>query len=102
MRFFLLLLTTILPDLATTTISAYFLLRDWAALSHAHQHFDQIFQSPQRTLEALTIAQAAEQRHRLNCFAEGEGILLGGVWTSIGIHGICTITRHRNRGALSP
>ena len=98
MRFFLLLLTPLLPGLAAAVISGYFLLVDWAALRHAHQHFEQISQSSQRTHEALLISQAAEQRHRLNCFAEGVGVLLGAIGMSIGIHGICTIPRHNNRG----
>ena len=89
MRFTLLLFTTVLPGLATTIVSGYFVLIDWAALSRAHARVEQVAQSPDRTMEAIAIAQQAETRHRINCFAEGVGVLLGGIWMSIGIHGIC-------------
>lgn len=93
MRFTLLVLTTVLPGLAATVVSGYFLLVDWAALSQAHARVEQVAQSPDRTIEAIAIAQQAETRHRINCFAEGVGVLLGGIWMSIGIHGICTQPR---------
>ncbi len=93
MRFTLLLLTTVLPGLAAIVVSGYFVMVDWVALSQAHARVEQVAQSPDRTIEAISIAQQAETRHRINCFAEGVGVLLGGIWTSIGIHGICTQPR---------
>ncbi len=94
MRFSLLLLTTVLPGLAATVVSGYWVLVDWAALSVAHGQFEQIAQAPDRTLEDIAIAQAIENRHRINCLAEGVGVLLGGIWMSIGIHGICTLPKN--------
>jgi hypothetical protein len=96
MRVTLLLLSTVLPGLAATLVSGYWLLIDWSALAKAHDRLDQIALAPDRTIEAIAIAQQAETRHRLNCFAEGVGVLLGGIWMSIGIHGICTQPQRPN------
>ena len=96
MRFTLLLLTTVLPGFAAAVVSGYFLLVDWAALSQAHDRLDQVAQAPDRTIETIAIAQQAETRHRINCFAGGVGVLLGGIWMSIGIHGICAQPKQRH------
>lgn len=90
MRITLLLVTSVLPGLAASLVSGYWVLIDWSELAKAHDRLDQVAQAPDRTMEAIAIAQQAETRHRLNCFAEGIGVLLGGIWMSIGIHGICT------------
>ncbi|MCU0550208.1 MAG: hypothetical protein MUC48_12735 [Leptolyngbya sp. Prado105] len=37
----------------------------------------------------LSVAQSAEVRHRINCFAEGLGVLLEGVIVAIGVRGLC-------------
>jgi hypothetical protein len=44
-------------------------------------------------MSELFVAQAAENRHRINCFAEGLGVLLGMGIAAIGIHGICTLPK---------
>ena len=80
----------VLPGMAVATISTYYLFVDWAALDASYKHYEQVVKSPSSTMRDLVIAQAAENRHRTNCFAEGVGVLLGGVITAIGIHGICT------------
>ncbi|NJM56761.1 MAG: hypothetical protein HC857_04025 [Synechococcales cyanobacterium RU_4_20] len=99
MRFNLLLLSAVLPGAAAALVSGYWVLVDWRALAQAHDRLEQVALSSERTLEDIALAQAAENRHRLNCFAEGIGVLLGGIWMSIGIHGICTLplrTQGRN------
>ncbi len=55
-----------------------------------------VAKSPSSTIRELSIAEAAENRHRINCFAESVGVLLGGVITAIGIHGICTQSSHKS------
>ncbi len=93
MRLSLLLITAVLPGLAAMLVSGYWVLIDWTALDQAHDRLDQLAQAPNRPLEDLLIAQSSENRHRINCFAEGVGVLLGGIWMSLGIHGICTLPR---------
>ena len=42
--------------------------------------------SSQPTVQQLLIAKAAEDRHRINCFTEGIGVLGGWGVAAIGIH----------------
>jgi hypothetical protein len=89
-RGLLLLLTTIVPGLGAIAISTFFLFPEWAALDRAYRNYEQLSRTGAGTRE-LSIAQSAEVRHRINCFAEGIGVLLGGVIVSIGVHGLCTL-----------
>lgn len=87
----ILLLFVVLPGLGASAISAYYLFPDWTALDKSHINYQAIVQSPTSRERELSIAQAAENRHRINCFAEGMEVLLGGVIMAIGIHGLCTL-----------
>jgi hypothetical protein len=85
-----LLLSSVLPGLGAMGISAYYLFPDWVQLDQSHRQYQALVTQGQGVRE-LSIAQAAETRHRLNCFAEGVGVLLGGIIFSIGVHGLCTL-----------
>jgi hypothetical protein len=93
LRYLLLLVVVVLPGIATTGICVYYLFPEWAALDAAYQRYERVAKSPTRKIEDLAIAQAAENRHRINCFAEGVGALLGIAIMSIGIHGMCTLPK---------
>ncbi len=93
MRILTLVVLVILPGFAASSYSAYYTLVDWAALDVAHRRYETLAKSPTSTLKDLAIAEAAENRHRINCFAEGVGVLLGGVIMAIGVHGTCTLPR---------
>ncbi|HBE17152.1 MAG TPA: hypothetical protein DEG17_20325 [Cyanobacteria bacterium UBA11149] len=90
-RQIILLLIVVIPGLAAAVLSGFFLFPDWTALDASHRQYQELARSPSSTLRDLSIAQAGENRHRINCFAEGIGVLLGGVIAAIGIHGICTL-----------
>ncbi|MCA1993167.1 MAG: hypothetical protein LDL41_14190 [Coleofasciculus sp. S288] len=89
----ILLLFVVLPGFGASAVSAYYLLPEWTALENSHQNFQRVAQSPASDERDLLIAQAAENRHRINCFAEGVGVLLGGGIAAIGIHGLCTLPK---------
>lgn len=91
-RVLTLLLATILPGLGAVGISSYYVLKDWAALDQAHRNYTKLAEIG-AGLRELSIAEAAETRHRINCFADGVGVLLGGVIVSIGIHGLCMLPK---------
>ncbi len=91
LRLWTLVLLVMLPGVALGGSSAYYLFPDWAALDASHRNYQKLAQDSNSTLRDLAIAEAAENRHRINCFAEGMGVLLGGVIFSIGVHGICTL-----------
>ena len=90
-----LLLTSVLPGLGAAALSGYYVLPEWAALDHSVRNY-QTLVAQGRDLRELSIASAAENRHRINCFAEGVGVLLGGIIFSIGVHGLCTLPRSRH------
>ncbi len=92
MRVWALVLLVIIPGGSFSGVSAYWLFRDWAALTASYQSLVQIA-AANPTQADLMLAVAAEQRHRTNCLAEGVGVLLGGVIWAIGIHGLCTLPR---------
>jgi hypothetical protein len=86
-----------------SAISVFFLLPEWATLTASYQNYQRLAMLPDSTVRELAIpvpggvanAEAAENRHRLNCFAEAIGVLIGDAIASIGIHGICTLSVHR-------
>lgn len=92
MRSLILILAVIVPGIAATSLSAFYLLPEWVVLEASYKNYQQMAKSPNSTMRELSIAPSAENRHRINCFAEGVGVLLGGVITAIGIHG-CTQPR---------
>ena len=91
----LLLLAVVLPGTAATSLSTYYLIPEWAVLEASYKNYRMVAKSRSSTIRELSIA-AAENRHRINCFAESVGVLLGGVITVIGIHGICTQSSHKS------
>jgi hypothetical protein len=94
-RVLLLLVTTIAPGLGAIAISTFYLFPEWAALDRAYRNYEQLSRSGARARE-LSIAQSAEVRHRINCFAEGIGVLLGGVIVAIGVHGLCVLPEKKS------
>jgi hypothetical protein len=94
-RILVLLLLVVLPGSSFTGISTYYLFPEWVVLDNSYQNYQRLAQVPTSSVRDLSVAQAAETRHRLNCFAEGVGVLLGSVIVAIGIHGICTLPQQR-------
>jgi hypothetical protein len=86
-------LGVIVPGLFFAGISTYYLFPEWAALDASHRQFSQLARRPTATLNQLLVAQSAENRHRTNCFAEGIGVVGGGIMAAIGVHGLCLLPR---------
>lgn len=93
LRVLILLLTTVLPGLGAITLSIFYLFPEWAALDKSYRNYERLAAAG-ATVRELSIAESAEMRHRLNCFAEGVGVLLGGVIVAIGVHG-CTLPKQQ-------
>ena len=89
-----LLLSAILPGLGAAGLSAFYLMPEWTTLDASHRNFQRVA-SETPTVQALLVAEAAENRHRINCFAEGVGVLLGGVMVAIGVHGLCFLPKEQ-------
>ena len=89
MRIFMLVGVTLL-GVVVVLVSGYYLLLDWAALRAAYAWFE-LLASRSADLNALFVAEAGQNIHRLNCFAEGMGMLLGAILAAIGLHGLCLL-----------
>ena len=86
----LVLLIVTCAGLAAVAISAYYVLQDWPALSHYYARFEEAAMSG-ADQRSLFIAEAQQNVFRINCFADGVGVLLGGIIAAIGIHGLCLL-----------
>ena len=91
LRVLILLLTTVLPGLGAMAISTFYLFPEWAALDKSYRNYERLAATGANVRD-LSIAESAEMRHRLNCFAEGIGVLVGSVMMAIGVHG-CTLPK---------
>jgi hypothetical protein len=90
-RILILLLLVVLPGFLASGVCAYYLIPEWAALTASYQNYRRVSESPSATDIQISIARTAQEVHRINCFAEGVGLLLGGIIVSIGIQGICLL-----------
>lgn len=90
MRRPLLLLLVVLPGAIGVVVFGNAALQDWAALRQAYRHFDEVAHSSPDTT-ALLIAEAKQNIHRINLFAEGVWTLLSAILAAIGLHGLCLL-----------
>ena len=90
-RILILLLLVVMPGFLVSAVCAYYLIPEWAALTASYQNYRRVSESPNATEKEILIARTAQEIHRINCFAEGVGLLLGGIIVSIGIQGICIL-----------
>ena len=90
-RILILLLLVVLPGFSASAVCAYYLVPEWATLTASYQNYRRVSEAPSATATQISIARTAQEIHRINCFAEGVGLLLGGIIFSIGIQGICIL-----------
>jgi len=93
-RYLLLILLTVIPGIAGIIVFGYFALIDWNALQQAYQRFAETIRDSS-DLQVVLIAEAQQNIHRLNLFAEGVWALLSAILAAIGLHGTCTIPQRR-------
>lgn len=91
-RAIVLLLLVVLPGVLVSAVCAYYLIPEWAGLTASYQNYRRVSESRNSGEREISIAKTAQEIHRINCFAEGVGFLLGGVISSIDLHGICTLS----------
>ncbi len=84
-----LLLLLVLPGVFCFLYCMYFALQDWDALQRAYANFAQIA-GTSNNLSILFVAEAKQNIHRINLFADVVWALLGANVAAIGIHGFCT------------
>jgi hypothetical protein len=77
---------------AGVCIFGYYALIDWDALQLAYLNFSNLAGSSP-DLTALFAAEAQQNIHRINLFADGVWVLQSAILGAIGLHGICTLPR---------
>jgi hypothetical protein len=82
----------VLPGALAAGVCGYYLLQDWSALNRAFARWESLAAGAADT-RALMIVDTYQQAFRINCFADGVGVLLGAILAAIGIHGLCLLGR---------
>lgn len=91
----ILLLPLIFGGTVGVVVFSYHSLVDWNALQQTYLSFEELAQSS-ANLNALFTAQAQQNIHRINLFAEGVWALQSATIAAIGIHGLCASRRTTN------
>jgi uncharacterized membrane protein (Fun14 family) len=86
MRLALLLLLTVVPGVTGVAIFGYYALQDWGKLLIDYQAYKLVAQSS-TDLAVIIKAEAAQNIHRINLFADGVWTLLSAILGAIGLHG---------------
>lgn len=72
--------------LAGTLFFAYWTMVDFAHLQKAYGQFAAL--TPQSSVQQILLAEARQNTHRINVFADGTWTLLCAIITVIGVHGL--------------
>ena len=88
-RIALLLLLTTVPGIAGVLVFGYYALQDWDQLQKDYSYFVSVIQQSS-SMEALFVAEAQQNIHRINLMADGIWTLLSAILAAIGLHGACT------------
>jgi hypothetical protein len=100
MRRLALWMLVVTPGVAAIFVCGYYLFLDWAALNVAFARFERL-SAEGADLRALTVAQTMDQVFRINCFADGVGVMLGAILAAIGVHGLCLLPATEGNSKLS-
>ncbi len=86
----------ILPGAAAMVVGGSYLFRDWGALATAYLRLETAINTG-ADLRALQAASARDMIYRVNCLADGLGVMLGALLFGLGVHGLCTLHSHPER-----
>ncbi len=100
MRYILPILLAIIPGAAGVCIFGYYALVDWDALQKAYRAFSEVVTSSS-DLTTLFAAEAQQNIHRINLFAEGVWTLLSAILASIGLHSVLMLSQGKSRRSPS-
>ncbi|MGD1943730.1 MAG: hypothetical protein ACFB0G_20740 [Leptolyngbyaceae cyanobacterium] len=86
------LLAIIAAGIAGIIIFGYYALVDWDALEKSYANFSTVAQSSPEFANVF-VAEAEQNIHRINLFAEGVWALQSAILAAIGFHGLCVLPR---------
>lgn len=82
----ILLVFTTLPGIAGVVVFSFFAFQDWSQLQQDYSYFTALIEQSS-TLEALFVAEAQQNIHRMNFMMDGVWVLLSAILAAIGLHG---------------
>lgn len=88
LRQWLLFLLLVAPGVGGFLFCMHYALLDWAELQKAYAHFARVTSSSSE-MSVLFVAEAKQNIHRINLFADVVWALMGALIAAIGIHGLC-------------
>lgn len=88
MRQWLLFLLLVVPGVFGFVFCLYYGWQDWTALQKAYSRFASLPASS-TSMNVLFVAEAHQNIHRINVFADVVWALLAAIIAAIGIHGLC-------------
>jgi hypothetical protein len=71
----------------------YFALQDWTLLRGAYAHLLKL--TPSSSVSQILLAEAQQNAHRINVFADATWALLSAIFAAIGIHGLALLPREK-------
>lgn len=86
------------PGLLGFAVSGYYCLQDWASLNRSFARWEHLIRSGGDERQLL-IADTYQNAFRINCFADGVGVLLSAILCSIGVLGLCLMQGRQKSGA---
>lgn len=88
LRQWLLFLLLVVPGVAGFIFCMYYALIDWALLQKTYANFEHLA-GTSADMKTLFVAEAEQNIHRINVFADVVWALMGAIIAAIGIHGLC-------------
>ena len=85
-------LFAVIPGLIGSLVSGYYVLQDWGALNRAFFRWENLVRSGKGGY-ALVVAHDYQNMFRINCFADGVGVLLSAILCAIGLLGLSVLLK---------
>jgi len=95
LRQWLLTVVLVLPGVFCFAFCLYYALQDWAQLQKSYAYFSYVA-AHSNSMNELFVAEAKQNIHRINVFADVVWALLGAIIAAIGIHGLCVNVRTKD------
>jgi hypothetical protein len=89
-----LLLFAVIPGFIGALVSGYYVLQDWGALNRAYSRWEDLVRAG-KSGHALLVAHDYQNMFRINCFADGVGVLLSAILCAIGLLGLSVLSAKR-------
>jgi len=86
-----LIVFAIVPGIVGAAVFGLYALVDWGALEFAYRHYETIAATQRNApavSAALFVAEADQNIHRINLFADGIWTLLSALLAALGLHGL--------------